>query len=364
MKVLIVYSTASGGGAERSLTRMAAACTSIEYVFVVADTKGPVFDLIKSKGFPVYSLPSPRSATSTLKFLWKLRRLIHNEEIDLIYLCGLRVATAARLARRLGYLPNTRLVHAIRSNINGRELIDRAYRLCERMLRNQTDGWITNSAAASRTLIHEIGLDPSRVFTIHNGIDVQEYRVHRVRSSHLNIVVVANIQERKGQIEFVNVFRQVHAAEPRARVYFVGRDDMKGQLQKVLAENGLESVAHVVGFQDNMTSWYDLADLVVLPSLGGEGCPTALLEAMASGLPTVAYRIDGIPEVVTHNESGLLVELGNAGGMTSAILSLLADDEQRHLLGDAGRKRMVRDFNPKSCATDHSNVFSQIYHGV
>ena len=89
---------------------------------------------------------------------------------------------------------------------------------------------------------------------------------------------------------------------------------------------------------------YAGASLFVLPSICDEPFGIPLVEAMAAGLPVVATRTGGIPEIVADGETGLLVERGDATGLASAILTLLGDPERRRAMGLAGRERVARLF--------------------
>jgi glycosyltransferase involved in cell wall biosynthesis len=92
------------------------------------------------------------------------------------------------------------------------------------------------------------------------------------------------------------------------------------------------------------------ADVLVAPSVptsGGkrEGIPVVLMEAMATGLPVVASRLSGIPELVTDGVSGLLVPPGDDAALADALASLAADPELRARLGAAGRETVLREFD-------------------
>ena len=94
-----------------------------------------------------------------------------------------------------------------------------------------------------------------------------------------------------------------------------------------------------------MVNFYQKADVVVLPSVSNEPFGVPLIEAMAAGVPVVATRGGGIPEIVADNETGLLVEPGDASALAEAILSLLSDQGLRISMGRAARIRAVDFFS-------------------
>jgi glycosyltransferase involved in cell wall biosynthesis len=91
--------------------------------------------------------------------------------------------------------------------------------------------------------------------------------------------------------------------------------------------------------------WYESCDLFVHPSLWNEPFPLTILEAMSCGLPIVSTRVGGIPEMVAHGETGILVEPGDPDAFADAIVELLRDDARRRAMGAAGRRRVEQEFS-------------------
>ena len=123
----------------------------------------------------------------------------------------------------------------------------------------------------------------------------------------LNVLTVANINPRKGYLEYLAAIKLVHNAIPDAQFIFVGRDDMDGQIQKAISAAGMSGFINFEGFQSDVSHYFRNARVCVLPSLWGEGCPTSLLESMAWGVPVVANRIDGVPELISDGIDGFLL---------------------------------------------------------
>jgi glycosyltransferase involved in cell wall biosynthesis len=103
---------------------------------------------------------------------------------------------------------------------------------------------------------------------------------------------------------------------------------------------------HWVGFVRETAPYYAAMDLLVLPS-HREGFPNTALEAAAMELPVVATRVDGCMEAVCDGITGLLVPPGNSKALAEAISLLLSNPEMRRQMGIAGRRRVIRDFQPE-----------------
>ena len=122
----------------------------------------------------------------------------------------------------------------------------------------------------------------------------------------------------------------------------VGDGPSRDNLERAAVELRIDGCARFMGWRDNALDFLRLADIFVHPSLQ-EGLSNSLLEAMALGLPVVATRIGGIPEVVGE-EGGLLIPPRDAETLAEAIMILLQDHSRRKDLGRTARARVVQHF--------------------
>ena len=132
----------------------------------------------------------------------------------------------------------------------------------------------------------------------------------------------------------------------------VGEGPLRGATEQWIAQTGLADRVHLLGArpQHEVARLMGEADIFVLPSiiaLDGQmdGIPISLMEAMAAGKPVVASALSGIPELVTHEVSGILVDAAYAGRLAQAVQKLVDDRELRERLGRTGQLRIRRDFN-------------------
>jgi glycosyltransferase involved in cell wall biosynthesis len=191
-----------------------------------------------------------------------------------------------------------------------------------------------------------LGVQSKRISVIPNGINLAEFEGKLERphnSDFLSILFVGRVYpNQKGLETLIRAVSQI-ARSVNWRLDIVGEDwsGAAGVLE-LARKLGIHDRVQVLGelSRANLVEAYQTADLFVLPSLF-EPFGIVLLEAMASGLPIVASRVGGIPEVVEEGKTGLLVEPGNPEELRKALETLLSDTNLRNRMGQAGRERAV-----------------------
>jgi glycosyltransferase involved in cell wall biosynthesis len=192
-----------------------------------------------------------------------------------------------------------------------------------------------------------------KVDVIHCGIDPAAFRpVDRPTDGPLRIIAVGTLHEVKGQVHLVEACRRLADRGVDFTCRFIGDGPDRAALEGRVTEHGLAARVTFAGrlTSDAVAAALGEADVLAAPSVptrGGkrEGIPVVLMEAMATGLPVVASRLSGIPELVTDGVDGLLVAPGDAAALADALARLAADPRLRARLGTAGRERVMRDFD-------------------
>jgi glycosyltransferase involved in cell wall biosynthesis len=357
-RVMILFSSSFLGGAERSLSRMALASNSIDYTLATMSGEGPWTEWVKKEGSQpqVFGSNFPGIFSFILGVI-KLTNYLKSSQIDILYVCGFRIAFILRALRFL--YPKVRLVHAVRWNPNTSNALDRTFRLIERTFPLRTDLYITNSEAARLTLVNCCGVRDEEVVTIYNGVENIQKNLLLRRPRPNEILTIANLAPRKGYVEFLHIIREVIDKIPDVKFVFIGRDDMNGEVQNQIKSLGLDGYITYEGFKNDVSPWLRRATIFVLPSLWGEGCPTSILEAMSYGVPVVANKIDGIPELVKHNVDGVLCGVGSTD-MTSALITMLRSPTKTHRMGMAGHDKVASSFSLQACVNRHADIFNKL----
>lgn len=360
-RILVVFSSADLGGAERSLSRMGLKACNLDIRLASLCGEGSWSTWIRAQHYEPILFSSAKNATSTLG-IWRLIRYVRRHRIDILYICGARAALMLRLIRFL--MPGTKLIHGIRWNPDSDSMLDRFFRFVERRTHRLIDGWIANSAIAKTTLVKRCGIPAEKVFVIHNGLEGVHECVMPQQMRPMEVLTVANLNPRKGHREYLQVIMEVVRQTTDAQFVFVGRDDMSGAIQNAVAQAGLSERVRWEGFHADVEPWLRRARVFVLPSIWNEGCPTSILEAMSFAVPCVAFAIDGIPELMKNGEEGLLLAPGDYRGMAAAIVRLLREPDVAERMGNQGRSRVATHFKIDNTIALHERAFRSISSGT
>lgn len=209
---------------------------------------------------------------------------------------------------------------------------------------NLLDHWSLRTAAKVltvsqpyRTELQQKGVPGDRIEIVHNAIRpdwaAEANRPERAAALRAElhiapdrkvILIVGRLSLEK---DHLTLLEAMHRLPPHLapHLVIVGEGPERQNIEANIRNLGLSDSVTLTGQQDSAEAYYGVANIAVLSSRR-EGSPNALLEAMAAGVPVVATAVGGIPEIVTHGESALLVSPGDAAGMADSILKLLACD--------------------------------------
>lgn len=204
--------------------------------------------------------------------------------------------------------------------------------LLDRWAGRRFDRVVAVSDSVRDHLIRSYGYSPECITTIRNGWQGNP----RARADHRpnrSLISVGNLRREKGHSTLLRAFAEIPDSN-RYTLVLVGDGPMRGELEDLAAELGIRERVHFSGAVDDVWPVLAEADLLVLPSLY-EALGTVVMEAMASGLPVVASRVGGVPELVEEGVTGLLVPPGDHSLLAAALGELLADPQRCRQMGKA-----------------------------
>ena len=282
-----------------------------------------------------------------------LTRFFVEHRIDLVHTHRYKDTVLGTIAAKLAGVPHViRTMHGLREPMTGWNRFKfGVYETLDKMVM----GWCADRVIAvsnrmTGALISN-GYKSSLVTTIQNGIDLRSVASHRrpeemkrewgVDGASIVIGSAGRLDPVKGLDTFLRAARLVLDREPGARFVIAGDGALERDLKALASRLGIEDACRFLGARHDIADVMSAMDVFVLPSLN-EGMPMAVLEAMALAKPVVASKVGGLPEVIRHRESGVLVPPSDAQALAAACLELARDREWAARIG-AEAKRAVED---------------------
>jgi glycosyltransferase involved in cell wall biosynthesis len=278
---------------------------------------------------------------------WKLSRIVRELRPDIVHAHDPHAVATASLA--LSFLTSGRCPGLIASRRVAFHLKGNTF---SRWKYHQVDCFVAASNAIRHTLIED-GIDPGRIVTVYEGIDVHRVQLEPAANIHAEfwlpthapiVGAVAALTQEKGHKYLIDAAALVIREVPEAHFVILGEGDLRPALERQVKELRLDKHVLLPGFRPDVLSFIRSFDLFVMSSLA-EGLGTSLLDAMALSKATVATDTGGIPEVVVEGETGLLVPPRDHRALADAVIRLLKDPVKRGQMGAAGLARVTRVFS-------------------
>ena len=202
---------------------------------------------------------------------------------------------------------------------------------------------VANSSAAADRLIEE-GVPDWKVVQIANGLDADRFPAPAPKRRRRVVTTVANLRPGKGHEVLLRAAARVVRRVPDACFQIVGDGPRRAELEREAAALRVSTQVRFFGHRHDIPELLQASDIFAFPSFM-EASPNALLEAMAAGLPVVAARAGGIPEIVEHGSNGLLIPAGDDRALAAMILRLIERPALASRLATAARASIVARFS-------------------
>ena len=396
-RVLQFLSAASWGGTERMVAELVRGLNrerfSVEAAFFLGD--GPVAEELRQEGVPVHVFAwTPwKTLRVAREMLWLFRR----RRYHLVHAYGFKLNMLARPLARLAGVPVF---------VTGQRSVDLDrhpwHSWLDRLTSRWVDAYVSNSRAALDLLRTRERVDPRKLFLVYNGLPSRFFaplpgareelrRRWGVEEGEVVFLAVANLRPVKGHRYLLEALaklddRVAPSGEPgevgvektlppqpenvrqggadgfRFRAVLVGEGELRGELEETARRLGLQDRVIFAGAESDVRPYLEAADVFVLPSLW-EGFPVSIMEALARGLPVVATRVGGVPELLEEGVTGKLVPPGDPLALARALGELARDPVARRRMGEAGR-RAVSDLTVERMCREVERVYLRLLERV
>ncbi len=254
---------------------------------------------------------------------------------------------------------------------------NKTYQWVRRLYNPFVSHWIALSRDLAGYLTGRVGISARKVTQIYNGVDAE--RFHPAASAvlpaptipgcpfrqpeHWLVGTVGRMQTVKDQTLLARAFIRALELAPelksRLRLVMVGDGPLRAEAQSLLDAAGVADLAWLPGERHDVPDVLRGLDCFVLPSLA-EGISNTILEAMASGLPVIATRVGGNPELVVEGKTGALVPASDPEAMARAIIAYAQDPEQARAAGQAGRVAIEHRFSMEAMMEAYHGLYDRL----
>jgi len=319
------------------------------------------FHEVAAASYPLFD-----HAPYTLALATKMAEVAELHRLDLLH-CHYAIphSVSAFLAKSMllpRRLPVVTTLHGTDITLVGAE---HSYLPITRFSIEQSDGVTAVSHYLKEATRDVLGVKKD-IEVIHNFVNREKYqpsedselKSHFAPNREKILIHISNFRPVKRPLDVVEIFYRVQKKIP-AVLLMVGDGPERNHAEQFAREKGIGHRAHFLGKQDNIAQCVGISDLLLLPS-ETESFGLVALEAMAGGIPVVASRVGGIPEVVTDGVEGYLAEVGNVNEMAERSLQILEHDDIREEMGRRAREKTQSKFSAQAIISAYEAYYMKV----
>lgn len=353
------------GGGERVVLRLASLLPQYGYrTSILTFSAHPESAGLQSPPCPIYLLPLQRTYDlHALRAAFELKQFLRQQDVQIVQtffessdLWGGFVAKAMSGAK------------LIWSRRDMGILRDRKHHIAYRWMSRLPDQVFAVSEQVRRHCIEVDGIDSSRVETVYNGLDLDDW-IHVERparpADEFVVATLGNIRRVKGHDVLIKAAASVVERFPRVTFRIAGEvlePDYFEELQSLIRSLKLSDHVQFAGGVSDLREYLSATDVFVLPSRS-EGFSNAIVEAMACSLPVVATDVGGNAEAVKDGVSGLIVPSDDPAALAAAIIRLLSDLSRAREMGSAGRRMAAERFTTDAMMQQIVRTYARLLRG-
>lgn len=352
MKIMHLISGGDVGGAKTHVLSLLSGLGRTEEVRLVCFMEGPFAQEARELGIDTVVIPS----NHVLRVAATLAAQVREEGFQVVHCHGARANLIGTLLRRHYPVPMVTTVHSdYRLDYLGRPLHRLTYGTINSICLRKIPYHIGVSNAMAELLISR-GFDPQTMFSIYNGVAFDDKAPAMDREAYFQSVglscepdsvvfgIAARLSPVKDVATLIRGFSQAVKACPSIRLVIAGDGEQADELRRLAKDTCPEGSVCFAGWVSDMDSFYNAIDVNTLTSLS-DTFPYALTEGARYHCATIATRVGGVPDLIEHGVTGLLLKPQDAAELAAHMTLLAKDDGLRHRLGNDLYEKTKRDFS-------------------
>ena len=353
------------GGAERALVSIATGLDRSRWEprVISLSHRGPLAEPLEKAGIPVTALGvgRVRSPAGIWRATVGLTRCLKAQQPAVLQTFLFHANIAGRLAaRRAG-------VKAVVSGIRVAEKRGRWRLSIDRWTDRFVDRHVCVSQSVADFSIRESGLPASKTVVIPNGVDLEtsanapasDLSPFGIPPGARTVLSVGRLDEQKNPLGLLRSFAAMADSHPHAHLLFVGLGPQESMLRTAIGNLHLESRVHLAGWQSDIPGIMRACDLFVLASKW-EGMPNVLLEAGAAAIPVISTRVEGVEEIITSGDCGVLVGISREDELAAAMSHSLTDRQAAAQRSRELQSIISKHFTWKSVVDSYSALYESL----
>ncbi|MCL2343526.1 MAG: polysaccharide pyruvyl transferase family protein [Firmicutes bacterium] len=356
MKVLHLISGGDAGGAKTHVHLLLETLSRDIEVRLCCFIRGEFSEEAVALGIPTVDF----DGRGFVRTFLALRKMVRTEGYELVHCHGSRANLMGTLLKLFTPAPVLSTVHSDpRLDYLGRPFAKVTYGVLNACALRMLDYRVAVSEAMRRLLISR-GFAPNRIFTIHNGVEIEAPLKTVCREEGaVTVGIAARLHPVKDVATLLRGFALAFREAPNLRLRVAGDGPDRAALEALSKELGIGGAVRFLGWVSDMDAFYAALDVNALTSLS-ETFPYVLTEGARYALPTVSSRVGGVPELISHGETGLLFPPGDEKALSALLLELARDRALRERLGAALRNRVWREFSGQATAERQKAIYAEV----
>jgi len=325
---------------------------------------GEIGEKIKKEGFKVLSLNSKFKFDPLIIF--RLISILKKEKPKILHTFLFHANFLGEIIGKICKVPI--IISSIRSEKFGGKLREKLLKYTKVF----SDIIVAVSHKVAEEMIRKKIVSKDKVKVIYNGVDLKEFSFQNkdarkkireelgINEKQPLLISVGRLVKAKGYPFLIKAMYQLKEKYSDLILIILGEGEDRKKIEDQIKNLKLENNVILLGNKNNVADYLSTADVFVLSSLW-EGMPNALLEAMACGLPVVATKVSGIPEIILNEETGLLTEPQNPSDLTKKIDYLLSlPEKKRKEIGEKARNKIKENFSLDKMVRKYENLYENL----